>query len=47
MVRAKPEEARQQLGEDTLAKIRTGELKVEEDSVLRSFDPGIEDTEGA
>ncbi len=42
-----PEEARQQLGEDTLAKIRTGELKVEEDSVLRSFDPGIEDTEVA
>ncbi len=36
---------RQQLGEETLAKIRTGELKFEEDAELRSFDPGTEDVE--
>jgi small subunit ribosomal protein S2 len=40
-----PEEGRQQLGEETLAKIRTGELKVEDDAVLRSFDPGTDDVE--
>ncbi|MCL5997676.1 MAG: 30S ribosomal protein S2 [Chloroflexi bacterium] len=37
---AMADENRQQLGEETLAKIRTGELKLEEDAVLRSFDPG-------
>jgi small subunit ribosomal protein S2 len=36
------EEDRQQLGEETLAKIRAGELKLDEDAVLRSFDPGTE-----
>jgi hypothetical protein len=38
-------EDRQQLGEETLAKIRSGELKLEEDSVLRSFDPGTDESE--
>jgi small subunit ribosomal protein S2 len=40
-----PEEDRQQLGEETLARIRAGELKVEDDAVLRSYDPGTEDSE--
>jgi small subunit ribosomal protein S2 len=43
----KPEAERQQLGEETLEKIRAGELKVEDESVLRSFDPGTDETENA
>jgi small subunit ribosomal protein S2 len=41
---AAPQE-RQQLGEETLEKIRAGELKVDEEPVLRSFDPGADDTD--
>ena len=44
---AGPVAERQQLGEETLEKIRAGELKVEDESVLRSFDPGLDDSEGA
>ncbi len=33
----------QQIGEETLAKIRAGDLKIEEETVLRSFDPGVAD----
>jgi len=38
---------RQQLGEETLAKIRAGELKIDEGQVLRSFDPDVESEDGA
>ncbi len=44
---AAAETERQQLGEATLDRIRAGELKVEDESVLRSFDPGTDDSEGA
>jgi len=37
---------KQQLGEETLAKIRAGEIKIDEDTtVLRSFDPGADEDE--
>ncbi len=32
-----------QIGEETLSKIRAGDLKIEEETVLRSFDPGTAD----
>ncbi len=39
---------KQQLGEETLAKIRAGDLKVEDETtVLRSFDPGADEEDGA
>lgn len=33
----------QQIGEETLASIRAGDLKIEEETMLRSFDPGAAD----
>ncbi|MGQ9814224.1 MAG: 30S ribosomal protein S2 [Candidatus Roseilinea sp.] len=33
----------QQIGEETLAKIRAGDLKLEEETTLRSFDPDVAD----
>ena len=37
------QDGKQQLGEETLARIRAGDLKIEEETVLRSFDPGVAD----
>jgi small subunit ribosomal protein S2 len=38
---------RQQAGEETLAKIRAGDLKTDDETVLRSFDPGADEEDGA